>query len=69
MKIDDPTRVYHAFRVLDYALQVVRTGVIADFRSAQALYEMVMTEPRSLDKAFSKLFQLHCSSLENEPFR
>jgi hypothetical protein len=57
LKINDPKRVYHAFRVLDYAHQVFDTGRIQDFTSAQRVYECVMTEPRPLSEAFTKAFE------------
>jgi hypothetical protein len=45
IKVNDPKRVYHAFRVLDFGIQVVESGRIYDFAAAKKIYETVMTEP------------------------
>lgn len=44
-RILNPKRVYHAFRVLNFAQQLVDFGVIRDFTQAQIIYEIVMTDP------------------------
>lgn len=56
VKVNDPKRVYHAFRVLRFAQQILRTGYIHDFTVAREIYETVMTEPKPLDEAFAKAF-------------
>lgn len=49
-------KVYHAFRVCDYASQILGTGRIFDFRSAEQLCLLVMSEPASLHDAFCQMF-------------
>ncbi len=57
IRINDPERVYHAFRVLDFAIQIVESGRIYDFLAARKIYEVVMTEPRPLETAFQSMFE------------
>lgn len=49
-------KVYHAFRVCDYADQILEQGRIFDPGSAQRVAEIVLTEPGSLEAAFSSMF-------------
>ena len=57
IKTNNSKRIYHAFRVLDFAQQIMDCGRIRDFTTAKQIYEDVMTEPRPLEEAFSKSFE------------
>jgi len=66
LRLGDRKRVYHAFRVMEFAMQIVELGKIQDFASAQKIYEVVMTEPGPLDVAFTEMFETRYSYLRSQ---
>lgn len=44
-RTNDPKRVFHAIRVLDFAHQILTLGSIHNFKSVNYLYEEILTSP------------------------
>jgi len=62
MATENPKRVFHALRVLDYGHQIVSQGKIVSFLSVADLYEDIMTSPDLSE--FSALYEEYCERLK-----
>lgn len=62
VKVHDSKRIYHAFRVLNFAEQLVQFHSIRDFTTAKHIYEVVMTEPGLF--SFDFLMSFHTRTQE-----
>jgi predicted nucleotidyltransferase len=61
--VHDPKRIYHAFRVLNFAQQLFDFGTIRDFTEAKHIYEVVMTEPGLFSFDFEMSFHTRTKEL------
>lgn len=61
MATENPKKVFHSLRVLDYGYQIVSQGKIVSFQSVVDLYEEILTSPNLAE--FSPLHEEYCARL------